>query len=246
MIVKTKADWERQRPLLLEELREFASVMKQRPFQNEQGVRGVSAFALYWFIKQVNPTIVFEVGVWKGFSTWVIQQAAPDAEVFCFDPIFLIEHLLEQQKVGPTYRSERAFYFHQDFSCANIQELAAKSARPLVFFDDHQNKIPRLLQAKQFGIRDIIFDDNNPVVGSHRTLEDERRDPQSSAVIEREVQTYEIFPALWDIDALLYDTIRIKEDGMGFPIESELAEIYNERQWHSYVTYIRLTDGLRF
>ena len=141
MIVKTKADWEKQRPLLLKRLQEFASVMKQRPFQNQQGVRGVSAFALYWFIKQVNPTIVFEVGVWKGFSTWVIQQAAPDAEVFCFDPIFLIEHLLDPQKVGPTYRSAPAFYSHQDFSCANIQELAAivemKLDIKIVVLDNH-------------------------------------------------------------------------------------------------------------
>jgi hypothetical protein len=242
MIVKTKADWEKQRTLLLEELREFASLMRQRPFQNEQGVRGVSAFALYWFIKQLNPTTVFEVGVWKGFSTWIIQQAAPNAEVFCFDPIFLIEHLLDPQKVGATYRSALATYSHQDFSCANIRELAAKSARPLVFFDDHQNKLPRLLQSKQFGIRDIIFDDNSPSVGSHRTLEAERKDLESSLIIEREVQNYEIFPALWDVDALLYDTIRIKEDGMGFPIDSELAEIYDERQWHSYVTYVRLAD----
>jgi hypothetical protein len=240
MIVKTKADWEKERPLLLEGLREFASVMKQRPFLNEQGIRGVSAFALYWFIKQVKPTIVFEVGVWKGFSTWVIQQAAPDAEVMCFDPIFLIEDLLDRRKIGPTYRSERASYFHQDFSCANIQELAARSTRPLVFFDDHQNKLPRLLQAKQFGIRDIIFDDNSPLFGTHRTLEEDRLDPRSSAVIEREVQNYEIFPALWDIDAVLNKTIHINEVGMGFPIERELAEIYNERQWHSYVTYIRL------
>lgn len=243
MIVKTTAAWEADRPRLLERLREFASVMKRKPFQNEQGVRGVSAFALYWFIKQVNPTIVFEVGVWKGFSTWVIEQAAPGAEVFCFDPIFLIEHLMDRRKLGPTYRSKRASYSHQEFSCANIPELAARSARPLVFFDDHQNKFPRLLQAKQFGIRDIIFDDNSPLFGTHQTLEEDRMDPHSAAVIEREVQNYEIFPALWDVDAVISNTIHIKEGGMGFPVEKELIEIYNERQWHSYVTYLRLATN---
>jgi hypothetical protein len=240
MIVKTKADWEPERPLLLERLREFASVIKRKPFPNEQGVRGVSAFALYWFIKQVKPTIVFEVGVWKGFSTWIIEQAAPDAEVFCFDPIFLIEHLLDRRKIGPTYRSKRASYSHQEFSCANIEELAAKSSRPLVFFDDHQNKLPRLLQAKRFGIRDIIFDDNCAMFGTHRTLEEYLMDPKSAAVVEQEVQDYEIFPALWDVDAVLSDTIHIKEEGMGFPVERELREIYDERQWHSYITYLRL------
>ncbi len=240
MIVKTKADWEMERPLLLERLQEFASVMKNKPFQNEQGVRGVSAFALYWFIKQVKPKVVFEVGVWKGFSTWIIEQAAPDAEVFCFDPMFLIEHLLDQRKIGPTYRSKSASYSHQEFSCANIAELAARSSRPLVFFDDHQNKLPRLLQAKRFGIGDIIFDDNCPMFGTHRTLEEDRTDPKSAAVIEHEVQDYEIFPALWDVDNVLSDRIHIKEEGMGFPVNRKLAEIYDERQWHSYVTYLRL------
>ncbi|HWN09795.1 MAG TPA: hypothetical protein VNO50_11115 [Pyrinomonadaceae bacterium] len=241
MIVKTKADWEKDRPRLLQELREFARVMKRRPFQNEQGLRGVSAFALYWFIKQVKPTIVFEVGVWKGFSTWLIEQAAPDAKVVCFDPLFLLDHLLQPDKLGPTYRSARAAYSHQDFSCADIERLIGGSERPLVFFDDHQNKFPRLLQARDFGIADIIFDDNKPAVGTHRSLEDDRSNSESAAKLEREVQSYEIFPALWDIDEVLFDTIRIKEDGMGFPIDLELEEIYNERKWHSYMTYVRLS-----
>ena len=240
MIVKTKADWEKQRPLLLRELREFARVMKRRPFQNDQGLRGVSAFALYWFIKQVKPTIVFEVGVWKGFSTWLIEQAAPDAKVMCFDPMFLLEHLLQRDKLGTIYRSGRATYSHQDFSCVNISELIDSSARPLVFFDDHQNKFPRLLQAKQFGIRDIIFDDNSPSVGTHRTLENDRANPELATKLDREIQNYEVFPALWDIDELLLETVRIKEEGMGFPIDPELSEIYNERKWHSHVTYVHL------
>ena len=243
MRVKTRADWEAERPLLLERLREFASVMKRKPFQNEQGLRGVSAFALYWFIKQAQPTIVFEVGVWKGFSTWIIEQAAPEAEVFCFDPIFLVEHLLDPGKIGPTYRSKRASYSYQEFSCANISELAANSSRPLVFFDDHQNKLPRLLQAKKFGIRDIVFDDNCPMFGTHRTLEEDRMDPKFAEVIEREVQDYEIFPALWDVDAVISDAIHIKESGLDFPLERGLTEIYEERQWHSYVTYLSLTAG---
>ena len=240
MIVKTRAHWEQQRPLLLEELREFARLMKRRPFQNEQGLRGVSAFALYWFIKRTKPTSVFEVGVWKGFSTWLIEQAAPDAKVFCFDPLFMVEHLMQPEKLGPTYRSKRAAYSHQDFSCAGIAELAANSARPLVFFDDHQNKFARLLQAKQFGIKDIIFDDNSPGIDTHYTLEDERSHPETWARLEREIEKYEIFPALWDVDDLLLDTVRVKEKGMGFPVDRELKEIYDERKWHSHVTYVRL------
>lgn len=160
MHVKGRAEWERERSSLLDELRQFAGIMKGRPFQNVEGLRGVSAFALYWFIRKVKPTVVFEVGVWKGFSTWLIEQAAPGAEVHCFDPIFFLQGYMNPEQIGPTYRSTFAHYSTQDFSCADIRNVISRHARPLAFFDDHQNKLPRLLQAKDAGIKDIIFDDN--------------------------------------------------------------------------------------
>ena len=156
MIVKTKADWKRERPLLLEHLREFASVIKHRPFQNDEGVRGVSAFALH---------------------SMIIRTSSP---------------------VSFTIRS----------SASGTSSSTTTLRYPI----------------------------------SHRTLEQERKDPQSSAIIEREVQNYEMFPALWDVDAVLNGGMHIKEDGMEFPIGDELNEIYNERQWHSYVTYVRLAS----
>ena len=35
--------------------------MRSQPFQNREGLRGVSAFALYWFLRQLTPTLVIEV-----------------------------------------------------------------------------------------------------------------------------------------------------------------------------------------
>lgn len=225
---------------LLKRLQEFAALMKQRPFDNEQGLRGVSAFALYWFIQEVRPTAVFEVGVWKGFSTWIIRNAAPDAKLYSFDPLFMMEPFLDMSKVGATYRDPAVVYSHQDFSCANISELAAQSARPLVFFDDHQNKLPRLLQSIDAGIKHLIFDDNAAVSSTHRTLEEERS-AGNAAALDRLIDHYQVFPALWDIDALLNNCLRIKEKGMDFPITPELMDLYNDHDWHSYVTYLRLT-----
>lgn len=239
MRVKIGADWEAERAELLEGLREFAAVMRKRPFQNEEGLRGVSAFALYWFVRKVAPTVVFEVGVWRGFSTWLIEQAAPAAELFCFDPIFFLESYLDPRKLGRTYRSPRAHYSTQDFSCAGAGQIAARHARTLAFFDDHQNKLPRLLQCKEAGIRNIVFDDNTAEPYTHRTLEQERRDPRSAAALEREVESYEIFPALWGVD-FEYGALRIKEEGLDFPVERQFAEIHAERRWHSYVTFVRL------
>jgi hypothetical protein len=236
--VTTPTDWELRRGALLEALREFARLMRRRPFDNEQGLRGVSAFALYWFIRELAPAIVFEIGVWRGFSTWIIEQAAPAAEIHAFDPLFTFEHLIPRRRIGRVYRSPRARYSPQDFSCAPIGALAAGHPDALAFFDDHQNKLPRLRQCRAAGIRHVIFDDNLAAPYTHRTLEHERAaDP---AALEREVELYEVFPALWPVDLRVAD-LHVREAGMDFPVERDLREVHRERHWHSYVTYVRLT-----
>ena len=233
----TPAEWDLRRDALLKALREFARVMRQRPFKNEQGLRGVSAFALYWFVRRLAPSVVFESGVWRGFSTWLIEQAAPAAEVHCFDPLFVVEHMIPRRRIGKTYRSRHARYSTQDFSCAPIRELAAGRADALAFFDDHQNKRPRLLQCKAAGIKHVIFDDNMTAPYTHRTLEHERAaDP---SWLEQEVELYETFPALWPVEFRFGD-LHLKEAGMDFPVDRELRDLYRDRNWHSYVTYVRL------
>jgi hypothetical protein len=235
--VKTSVEWNRERDALLDALRDFARVMKHRPFDNEQGLRGVSAFALYWFVRRTAPSVVFEVGVWRGFSTWLIEQAAPAAEIHCFDPLFMLQHLIPRRRIGKTYRSPRARYSSQDFSCAPIRELVAGRSDVLSFFDDHQNKLPRLRQCRDSGIRHVVFDDNMPAPYTHRTLEHERAaDP---TLLDCEIEAYETFPALWPVDFRFGD-LHLKEAGMGFPVERELRDIYRDRNWHSYVTYVRL------
>jgi hypothetical protein len=181
--------------------------------------------------------VVFESGVWRGFSTWLIEQAAPQAEIHCFDPLFMLQHLIPRRRLGKIYRSPRAQYSTQDFSCAPIRELAAGRADALAFFDDHQNKLPRLLQCKAAGIKHIVFDDNLVAPYTHKTLEHERAaDP---TLLDNEIESYETFPALWPVDFRV-GGLHIEEAGMGFPVDRELRDTYRERDWHSYVTYVRL------
>lgn len=240
MRVKSKTEWEAQQAQLMDALREFASVLQTRPFQNEEGLRGVSAFALYWFVKQARPTVVFEVGVWRGFSTWIIEQAAPNAEIFCFDPLFYLQHMISPERLGQTYRSPRATYSRDEFSCFDVPAVVARHARPLIFYDDHQNKFPRLLQAKALGVRDLVFDDNTAARPyTHRTLEHDRADPATAAHLEAEVDDYQIFPALWSFD-WEFGGSRLKEGGLGFPVTPQLQYIHDERKWHSYVSYVKL------
>lgn len=226
----------------MSELREFSARLKHAPFANRHGLRGVSAFALFWFLRQRAPTVVFEVGVWRGFSTWVIEQALPEAEIHSFDPVFMVEPFLSRWKVGRTYRSPRVHYSTQDFSCAPIRELAAGHARPLVFFDDHQHKLPRVRQAREAGVLEVVFDDNMPIPYTHRSLEHERLDPASAPEVERAIEQYEVFPALWPV-ALDVGELSIREPGMDFPVAPEFSAVYRDRDWHSYVTWVRLASS---
>ena len=237
MHVKSREEWASEREALLEGLREFAALMKRAPFRNVGGLRGVSAFALWWFVRRSEPEVVFESGVWKGFSTWLIEQAAPKAELFCFDPVVFLRDYLRWSARRGGYRSPRAHYSGMDFSCAAIPDFMAGREKVLAFFDDHQNKWPRLRQCRAYGIREIVFDDNYAGVSTHRSLEDEPR-----ALLETEIAEYEIFPPLWTIEARI-SPLQTHYEGLGFPVERALKPIYDERQWHSSVTWLRLTQG---
>jgi hypothetical protein len=237
--VKTEDQWRGEVPSLLEALREFGAAVRSQPFRNREGLRGVSAFALYWYLRRLSPTVVFEVGVWRGYSTWIIEQAAPDAQVVCLDPIFPLWPRLKRWRTRKVYRSPRATYSGQDFSCAPIAEIVAEHERPVAFFDDHQNKLPRLVQCQAAGIEHAIFDDNTREFLTHHTLEQARRDPGSAAALERLVETYEIFPALWPVHVSRPD-LHIDEDGLGLPVEDGFVNVHAEREWHSYVTYVRV------
>ena len=237
---KTKEEWEQELDELLPLLSEFSSLLSQRPFQNYQGLRGVSAFALFYFLRKIRPTVVVEVGVWKGFSTWIIEKAVPNAQIFCYDPMYFLFNMLDRKKVGPIYRSPNAKYSGEDFSCIDVDFLRS-AEKPLVFFDDHQTKLARLFQAKAAGVSHIIFDDNSSVEPfSHRTLEHEKDNPASVSVMNKEIDKYQIFPALWDFE---FPKHQVSEKGLrGMPIKDEFQYIYNERKWHSYVTYIHLNE----
>jgi len=237
--VKSDEEWRTEAPRLIEALREFGGLLRSRPFKNREGLRGVSAFALFWYLRQVSPSLVFEVGVWRGFSTWIIEQAIPDAQVVCLDPIFAFESKLKSRWTRKRYRSARATYSIQDFSCAPIDDMAAGHERAVAFFDDHQNNLPRLLQCEAAGLKHVIFDDNTRDFLTHHTLEEARRDAGSSTLLDRLLEAYEVFPALWPVDAS-FPGEHVNEPGLGLPVEKAFANVHAERDWHSYVTYVRL------
>src|SRR5258706_15702728 len=58
------------------ELKGFLPFYETRPIrQNDGGMKSSGLFTLWHILRKVNPKLVVESGVWKGQSTWLIENA---------------------------------------------------------------------------------------------------------------------------------------------------------------------------
>jgi hypothetical protein len=129
----------------------FESLYHTRPIQdNSGGMKSPHMFATWFMAKFLSPPVIVESGIFKGQSTWLLEQACPDAEIISIDLN------LSQRE----YVSERVSYFDRDFADIDWSGIDTNSA--LAFFDDHQNAYSRLQLCRWFGFRHVIFEDNYP------------------------------------------------------------------------------------
>jgi hypothetical protein len=139
------------RAAMLESLSEFLALYARRPIRDNHGGMGAPhLFATWFMVRALRPTHIVESGVFKGLGTWLLEAAAPDAELFCIDP----------KPAQRRYRSARARYFTRDFSQLDWD---LPGATTLLFFDDHQNAFERVQLAARLDVEHLIFDDNYPI-----------------------------------------------------------------------------------
>jgi len=136
---------------LLDLLPEFLALYARRPFpSNDGGMAFNHSFALFATIHTLEPELIIESGIWRGHSTWLIEQAAPDTPIVCFDPV---QSRIEHHAANATYHSH-------DF--ADHDWSKTETADALCLFDDHQNAMARLIDMRWWGFRHALFDDNFP------------------------------------------------------------------------------------
>jgi len=134
-----------------ESLPEFIEVYRRRPILDNTGGMGLNhSFAVWFILRQMQPRLVVESGVWRGHSTWLIEQAAPNAEIVAIDP-------RPERRI---YSSTRVRYTTDDFT--RIDWSGSDVAQAVLFFDDHQNAYSRLKDMAWLGFRHAIFEDNYP------------------------------------------------------------------------------------
>ena len=146
---------------LLKSLAEFHDLYQNRPVkQNDGGMKSAHLFNSWYALRQLNPKLVIESGVWKGLGTWVIEQAVPDAQIISIDVTY--QHL--------EYKSQKAQYLDQDITTYDWEGTLSNYKRVhgvelddvVVFLDDHQIFLDRLEFLSEIGIKHILYEDNYP------------------------------------------------------------------------------------
>lgn len=138
------------------QLEEFEYLYKQRPIRNNMGGMNSAHMYYVWFLtKRLNPIHIIESGIWKGQSTWLFEQAAPQAKIISIDP-----------KLGKReYISTKVNYTKTDFSKIDWSVIVDKE-NTLCFFDDHVGS-HRLKQCYENGFKHILYEDNYPGPGGN-------------------------------------------------------------------------------
>ncbi|MGO4998496.1 hypothetical protein [Oceanisphaera sp. W20_SRM_FM3] len=225
---------------ILQLAKEWEVIWKGRPFENNNGLGCQGAFSLFYFLREMNPKpeLVLEIGTWRGFSTWVIRQALPNVKILCSDPILASRQFLDKSFFEPEYRLNDVEYTWQDFSNIDVQIVDEDRDKVVVFFDDHQNKIPRVSQAAIKGIKHIIFDDNVPYDYTHVSFENIFSNyPDSRVDILSNFIRYDIFP-------LLFKSEKDRHTNLPFIFEVEISKslpaLYKSKDIYSWITKIEL------
>jgi hypothetical protein len=226
---------------------EFLEIYKNRPIQtNWYGMRSHGNFFLWYFLKQIKPALVIESGVYRGQSTWTIEQAVPEAKIIALDP-----------DVGSrAYVSKNATYPNIDFAELTIPENL--NGPVVCFFDDHMDAFERVLQASSKGIKYLIFDDNYIACDGHdnefysltlRTCFETEKYKEKGAILKKMIKHYYIMPQIIGTTsnhpACEKSTTKLpaiwKDLADVDPVNREkLLTFYNDQYEYRWITYVEL------
>lgn len=138
-------------------IKDYDYTFRNSAIKNNLGGMGYNSGLLtYIFLKITKPEIVYESGVWKGFTTMLIDKATTnDCRILCFDISF--KNLF--------FKSEKALYFESDLSENDL----SKFAKPIsvALFDDHVSHLERLVWCQKNKIKFAIFDDDVSPLSIH-------------------------------------------------------------------------------
>ena len=154
------------REFIIRELPHFIKVFEKRPYvENPDGTKFAHQFAVWCTVRKLKPLHIIESGIYHGFLSRVLRQAAPKAQLIFIDPNPPLVY--KDNHSDTMYITNKNFKDFKDFDWASLN---LDFNRTLIYFDDHQSGLVRTLQAYNRGFRYIMFDDNYHLNGDNFSL----------------------------------------------------------------------------
>lgn len=131
-------------------LKEFASIYKTKPIDNNSGgMKSTHLFPTWFVIQRMQPKHIIESGTFQGQGTYFMELAAPNAKITSIEP----------RPNQIKWKSDKVNYTTIDFK---DHEWKLDKSKTLIHFDDHQNTVERIKQMKSKGFKYAMFEDNYP------------------------------------------------------------------------------------
>lgn len=144
------------KPQIEKYVQEFELVFMQSPVkEHESGFGYNEGVFFYSILKIINPELVVESGVMKGFTTYLIDAATNnECKIFSYDINF-------ENKV---FSSKKAQYNNFDIS---KKVPLVKNQRAVALWDDHTSQLDRLKFSQEHKIEFNFFDDDLNILNLH-------------------------------------------------------------------------------
>ena len=216
----------------IEDLNHFTtSVYKPYMKNNKGGMRLPDLFTFYHTLKQLQPKVVIESGVFKGVSTKLIRETLPDVQIICIDPDEeTLKHGFVDSSEKTKYYTGKNFIDFNDIDWSSIDK-----ENTLVFFDDHINAVERLIAARNNGFKHLFFNDNYPVGGGgHYSLEHEKNKKLNKNVFDF-MEIYKIFPNVFKHDLRGFNEYILEKNEINKQLYNIWYQERNNYRWNTYV-----------
>ena len=137
-------------------LDEFDYVFGKSPIkEHESGFGYNEGVFFYTLLKIINPEIVIESGVMKGFTTYLIDAATHnDCKIYSYDINF----------ENNMFNSKKATYINTDIT-NKIPSI--KNKKTVALWDDHTSQMDRLKFSQEYNIQYNFFDDDLSFLNIH-------------------------------------------------------------------------------
>ena len=127
----------------------YEDIFRNNNISNLNGGTGFNnGLILFILVKHFSPKKIIESGIWRGYTTYLLDQASNDiAKIYCYD--------INLDRIQ--YKSKKAYYYEEDIT-ENVNH--AHDNVDFAFFDDHVAHFDRIKYCMKKSIDIIILDDD--------------------------------------------------------------------------------------